>query len=70
MELRGKISHFLYTDDLKLLCRNKDDLANEIKIVNAISKDINMNFGLEKHAKICLNIGWVQNSIYIRRKHI
>ena len=64
-ELRGKISHFLYTDDLKLLGRNEDDLENEIKIVKAISKDINMNFGLEKHVKICLNKGGFQNNIYV-----
>jgi len=31
-------------DDLKLLGRNKNDLKNEIKIVQTISKDINMIF--------------------------
>jgi len=31
-------------DDLKLLGRNDNDLENEIKIVQTISKDINMNF--------------------------
>jgi len=35
----------------KLLGRSEDDLENEIKIVKAIIKDINMNFGLEKCAK-------------------
>ena len=65
MELRGKISHFLYTNDLKLLGRNEDDLEYKMKIVKAISRAINMNFGLEKHAKICLNKGGVQNNIYI-----
>ena len=49
-----KISHLLYIDDLKLLGRNGNDLNNEIKIVQTISKDINMNFGLEKCARICL----------------
>ena len=39
-----KISHLLYMDDLKLLGRNENDLENEIKIVQTISKDINMNF--------------------------
>jgi len=34
-------------DDWNLLGRNGDDLENEIKIVKAINKDINMNFGLE-----------------------
>ena len=42
-----KISHLLYMDDLKLLSRNGNDLKNEIKIVQTISKDINMSFGLE-----------------------
>jgi hypothetical protein len=43
-------------DDLKLLSRSEDDLENEIKIVEAINKDINMNFGLEKCARICLKM--------------
>src|SRR5215469_3919361 len=51
-------------DDLKLRCRSEDDLENEIKIVKAIGKYINMNFGLEKCAKICLKKGRVQSKIY------
>jgi hypothetical protein len=54
-----KISHLLYMDDLKLLGRNENDLKNEIKIVQTISKDVNMNFGLEKCARICLKRGRV-----------
>ena len=46
-----KISHLLYMDDLKLLGRNENELKNEMKIVQTISKDMNMNFGLEKCAK-------------------
>jgi len=42
-----KISHFLCMDDLKLLVRDEDKLENEIKIVKAIGKDINMNFVLK-----------------------
>jgi len=38
-------------DDLKLLDRNENALKNEIKIVRTISKDVNMNFGLEKMCK-------------------
>ena len=50
-----KIGHVLYMDDLKLLGRNENDLKNEMKIVQTISKDINMNSGLEKCARIlCL----------------
>jgi len=42
-----KISHLLYMDGLKLLGRNDNHLKNEIKIVQTISKNINMNFGLK-----------------------
>jgi hypothetical protein len=38
-----------------------------IIIVKAISKDINMNFGLEKCGRICLKEGRVQSKIYIGR---
>ena len=34
-------------DDLKLLGRNENELKNEIKIVQTVSKEMNMNFGLE-----------------------
>jgi len=52
-------------DDLKLIGRSEDDLENEIKIVKAISKDINMNFRLEKCAKICLKKGRVPSTTCI-----
>ena len=52
-------------DDLKLLGRNENDLENEIKIVQTISRDINMNFGLEKCARICLKRGTVQSKMHI-----
>jgi len=42
-------------DDLKLLGRNENELKNEMKIVQTISKYMNMNFGLKKCARICLN---------------
>jgi len=51
--------------DLKLLGRNENDLKNEIKIVQTISKDINMNFGLEKCTRICLKRGRVQSKMHI-----
>jgi len=58
-----KISHLLYMDDLKLLGRNENELKNEMKIVQTVSKDINMNFGLEKCARICLKKGGVQSKM-------
>ena len=56
-----KVNHQLYIDDLKLLGKNENELKNEMKIVQTISKDINMNFGLEKCARICLKRGSVQS---------
>jgi len=40
-------------------------LENEIKIVKSIRKDININFGLEEYAWICLKTGRVRSKIYI-----
>ena len=67
-QVRGterKISHLLYMDDLKLLGRNENELKNEMKIVQTISKDINMNFGLQKCARICLKRGSFQSKMYV-----
>jgi hypothetical protein len=64
-ETEKKISHLLYVDDLKLLSRNENDLKNEIKIVQTINKDTNMNFGLEKCARICLKRSRVQSKMHI-----
>jgi len=52
-------------NDLKLLGRNENDLKNEMKIVQTISKDINMKFGLEKSARICLKRGSVQSKMHV-----
>ena len=60
-----KVSHLLYMDDLKLLGRNENDLENEMKTVQAISKDMNMKFGLEKCARICLKRGSVQSKMNV-----
>ena len=36
-----------------------------MKIVQTISKDINMKFGLEKCARICLKRGSVQSKMHV-----
>jgi hypothetical protein len=67
-QVRGaerKISYVLYMDDLKLLGKNENDMQNEIKIVQAINKDMNMNFGSEKCARICLKRGRIQSKMHI-----
>jgi hypothetical protein len=57
-----------YMDYLKLLRRNENDLKNEIKIVQTISKEVNMNYDLEKRARICLKRGRVKSKTHIGSK--
>ena len=53
-------------DDLKLTGRKKKDLEKELTTVTAINKDINMNFGLDKCARICLEGRRDQSKMHIR----
>ena len=46
------ISHLLYMDDLKLIAQSEEELKKQIQTVKSFSDDINMEFGLEKCAKI------------------
>ena len=54
--------------DLKLLGRNENDMKNEIKIVQTISKDTDMNIDLEMCARICLKRDRVQSKLHIGSK--
>jgi hypothetical protein len=47
-----KISHLLYTDDLKLTRRSEEDLKNEIRTVGTSSNDMKMEFAMEKCARV------------------
>jgi len=55
-------------DEVELLGRNENDLKNEMEIVQTISKNINMNFGLEKCARISLERDSVQSKVYVGSK--
>ena len=50
-------------EDLNLLGRKENSLKNERKIMQTISKDINMNFGLGKRERICLKRGSVKRKL-------
>jgi len=52
---KTKISHLLYMDDLKLIAKSEEELQKQIQTVKNFSDDINMEFGLEKCAKIAFN---------------
>ena len=54
---KTKIPHLLYVDDLKLIAKSEGELQKQIQIVKTFSDDINMEFGLEKCAKITFKRG-------------
>jgi hypothetical protein len=54
---KKKISHLLYMDDLKLIAKTEEELQKQIQTVKTFSDDINMEFGLEKCAKITFKRG-------------
>ena len=51
------ISHLLYMDDLKLFAKGDVQLNKEIDIVKIFSKDIQMEFGLDKCARVSIKRG-------------
>ena len=44
-------------DDLKLIAKSEEELQKQIQTVKTFSDDINMEFGLEKCAKITFKRG-------------
>ena len=52
-----KISHLLFMDDLKLYATNKNELSSLINTVSIFSKDIRMEFGLNKCAIVEIRRG-------------
>ena len=54
---KTKILHLLYMDDLKLISKSEEELQKQIQTVTTFSNDINMEFGLEKCAKITFKRG-------------
>jgi hypothetical protein len=54
---KTKISHLLYTDDLKLLAKLEEELQRQIHTVKTFSDYIHMEFGLEKCAKVIFKRG-------------
>ena len=70
---KTKISHLLYMDDLKLIAKWEEELQKQIQTFKTISYDINMEFGLEKCAKITYKRGkltHLQNSVIDTNREI
>ena len=51
------MNHLLYMDDLKLYAKDKKELDNFIQTVRVFSKDMGMDFGIEKCAMIQMKRG-------------
>jgi len=49
-----KISHLLYTDDLKLIAKSEEEIQKQIQTVKTFSDDIHMEFGLENVLRLHL----------------
>ena len=52
-----KINHLFFMDDLKLFCKNESETNSLISSVHAISKDIKMEFGIQKCGLLVMKRG-------------
>jgi hypothetical protein len=59
---KTKISHLLSMNDLKLLGKSEEELQKQIETVTNFSDDIQMEFGLDKCAKIVFKKGKLVHS--------
>ncbi|MEM7298656.1 MAG: reverse transcriptase domain-containing protein, partial [Bacteroidota bacterium] len=49
------INHLLFMDDLKLYGRNEEQISKLLEIVSLFTKDVGMEFGLDKFAVLNVN---------------
>ena len=52
-----KVNHLMYMDDIKLFAKNKKELETLIHTVRIYSRDIGMEFGIEKCAMLVMKRG-------------
>ena len=52
-----KINHLLFMDDLKLYCKNEKEIDSLVSTVHSFSKDIKMEFGIQKCGVLVLKRG-------------
>ena len=56
-KLKDLISHLLFMDDLKLYAEDERGIERLIEVVHGFSRDIGMEFGLDKCAKCTIKKG-------------
>ena len=64
-ESKEKINHLLFMDDLKLYSRSEKGLDSLEQTVRVFSKDIGMEFGIEKCAMLVMEKGKIVKSVDI-----
>ena len=52
-----KVNHLMYMDDIKLFAKNEKELETLIHTVRKYSRDIGMEFGIEKCAMLIMKSG-------------
>ena len=62
---KEKINHLLFMDDLKLYSRNEKELDSLVQTIRIFSKDIGMEFGIEKCAVLVIEKGKIVKSVGI-----
>ena len=62
---KEKINHLLFMDDLKLYSRNGKELGSLVQTILIFSKDIGMEFGIEKGAMLVIENGTIVKSVGI-----
>lgn len=55
-----KLNHLLYMDDVKLMASSKDQLEKLLKVVEEFSRDVGMEFGLDKCRTLHIQRGKIQ----------
>ena len=52
-----KVNHLMYMNDIKLFAKNEKELKTLIHPVRIYSRDIGMEFGIEKYAMLVMKSG-------------
>ena len=60
-----KMNHLLFMDDLKLYSRNENELDSLVQTIHIFSKDIGMEFDIEKCAMLVIEKGKIVKSVGI-----
>ena len=64
-EIKEKINHLLFIDDLKLYSRSEKGLDSLLQTVHVFSEDIGIEFGVEKCAMLLMEKGKTVKSVDI-----